>query len=389
MTEFLIRHFIKQADDVNNSRVRERYGRLGGAVGIGINLFLSLTKIVAGVVFGSVSILADGVNNLSDAGSSIMTLLSFKLAAKPADKKHPFGHARLEYIAGMIISFFIIYIGIDLVKSSVEKIIHPGEVQFSFLSVGVLVVSILLKLWLSHFNNNLSKRTGSSVFKATAADSRNDVIATSAVLISTLLLKLTGVNLDGFVGLLVALFIVISGVKLIIETSSPLLGEAPDHEFVTDIYKKILSYKKVLGVHDLVVHNYGPGRCFASVHAEMDYKNDVMESHDITDQIERDFAKEGIQLVIHLDPIVTDDEEVNKLQVRIAAALREIHPQLTLHDFRMVKGVYHTNVIFDVVVPGDYPGDDDQLKAEVQHAVARIDRNLYAVIEVDRCYLGM
>lgn len=389
MTDFLVRHFVKDAGDVKNTKVRERYGRLGGLVGICVNLLLAFSKMGVGLLFGSVAVLADGVNNLSDAGSSIVTLLGFKLAAKPADKEHPFGHARLEYITGLLISFLIIYVGIELVKSSVEKILHPGAAEFSLLSVAVLMGSILLKLWLSHFYKNLSRRTGSSVFEATAADSRNDVCATSAVLLCTLLLRFTGVDLDGVAGLLVAVFIIVSGIKLILETSSPLLGEAPDRELVQEIYRKVLSYDKVLGVHDLVVHSYGPGRWFASLHAEMDYKNDVMESHDITDRIERDFAREGISMVVHLDPIVTDDAEVSALRGRVEAALREIHPKLSLHDFRMVKGVYHTNVIFDVAVPQEYAGEDSRLIADIQHAVSRIDEHLYAVVELDRCYLGL
>lgn len=389
MTDFLIRHFIKNGSDVKNSQVREQYGRLAGIVGMLCNALLSAGKILTGTLFGSLGILADGVNNLSDAASSAVTLIGFKLASKPADEEHPFGHARFEYVAGLVISFFILLLGFDLAKSAVGKILHPEETVFSYLSVAVLAVSILVKLWMSAFNRTLGRRIDSTTIAAAAQDSLNDVFVTGSVLFCTLLSRFAHLNIDGYIGLAVAVFILVSGVKLIGETISPLLGEAPDEELVEETCRRLKSYDKVLGIHDLVVHNYGPGRCFASVHVEMDAKNDVMVSHDITDRIERDFLKDGLHLVVHLDPIVTDDAEINEMRSATDALVRRIDPRLTIHDFRMVRGPYHTNLIFDVVVPADYPEDDGALRARIQDEVKKIDENYFTVVNVDRCYVGL
>ncbi len=389
MTSLLIRLFVKNSDKVKNHKVRESYGKLAGVVGILCNALLSAAKIIAGWLFKSVSILADGVNNLSDATSSLVTLIGFKLSGRPADKEHPFGHARMEYVAGLVVAFFIVLVGFDLSKSSFNKIIHPEAANFSVISIVILALSILLKLWMFFFNRKVGKIIDSTTLEATAADSRNDVLMTSAVLICAIVGKLTGfAMLDGIVGLGIAVFIIISGVKLVSETLSPLLGEAPNKELVTDILEKLRGYDGVLGVHDLMVHDYGPGRCFASVHVEMDAKNDILKSHDVCDNIERDFQEEGISLVVHLDPIITDDEEINELKKLTAKLLASMGYGITMHDFRVVKGYTHTNLIFDIVVPFDCKLPDDDLKSAIQQMVQEQSEKLFTVINIDRNYIG-
>ena len=389
MTSLLIRLFVKNSDQVKNHKVRESYGKLAGIVGILCNALLSAAKIIAGWLFKSVSILADGVNNLSDATSSLVTLIGFKLSGRPADKEHPFGHARMEYVAGLVVAFFIVLVGFDLSKSSFDKIIHPEAADFRVISVVILGLSILLKLWMFFFNRKVGKIIDSTTLEATAADSRNDVLMTSAVLICAIVGKLTGfAMLDGIVGLGIAVFIIISGVKLVSETLSPLLGEAPNKELVTDILEKLRGYDGVLGVHDLMVHDYGPGRCFASVHVEMDAKNDILKSHDVCDNIERDFQGEGISLVVHLDPIITDDEEINELKKLTAKLLASMGYGITMHDFRVVKGYTHTNLIFDIVVPFDCKLSDDDLKNTIQQMVQEQSEKLFTVINIDRNYIG-
>lgn len=389
MTSLLIRLFIKNSDQVKDHKVRESYGKMAGIVGICCNALLSAAKIIAGWLFKSVSILADGVNNLSDATSSLVTLIGFKLSGRPADKEHPFGHARMEYVSGLVVAFFIVLVGFDLTKSSFDKIIHPEAADFSVISVVILGISILLKLWMFFFNRKVGKLIDSTTLEATAADSRNDVLMTAAVLVCAVVSRLTNfAMLDGIVGLAIAVFIVISGIKLVSETLSPLLGEAPNKELVTETLEKLRAYDGVLGVHDLMVHDYGPGRCFASVHVEMDAKNDILKSHDICDNIERDFQGEGVNLVVHLDPIITDDEETNELKKMTAKLLASMDYGITMHDFRVVKGYTHTNLIFDVVVPFDCKLSDDELKQSIQQMVRQQNEKLFTVINIDRNYIG-
>ncbi len=389
MTSLLIRLFVKNSEQVKDHKVRENYGKMAGIVGICCNALLSAAKIIAGWLFKSVSILADGVNNLSDATSSLVTLIGFKLSGRPADKEHPFGHARMEYVSGLVVAFFIVLVGFDLTKSSFDKIIHPEAADFSVISVVILGVSILLKLWMFFFNRKVGKLIDSTTLEATAADSRNDVLMTSAVLVCAVVSRLTNfAMLDGIVGLAIAVFIVISGIKLVSETLSPLLGEAPNKELVTETLEKLRGYDGVLGVHDLMVHDYGPGRCFASVHVEMDAKNDILKSHDICDNIERDFQGEGVNLVVHLDPIITDDEETNELKRMTAKLLASKDYGITMHDFRVVKGYTHTNLIFDVVVPFDCKLSDDDLKQSIQQMVRQQNEKLFTVINIDRNYIG-
>ncbi|MEM0531417.1 cation diffusion facilitator family transporter [Zongyangia sp. HA2173] len=387
MTDFIIQKFIKNYQDTGNPAVRENYGKLAGAIGIVSNLFLFAIKIVAGLLFRSIAVVADAVNNLSDAGSSIITLVGFKLSGKPADKKHPYGHARMEYITGMIVSFVIIFLGFQLISSSFSKVIHPEEETFSWLTIVVLLISIGVKLWQGLFNRQVGKRIRSEALQATAADSLNDVYSTSAVLIGSLLAHFTGWQLDGYLGILVAAFIIFSGIRLVIETANPLLGMAPDKELVERIHHTILSYDGVIGIHDLVIHNYGPDRCFASVHVEVPASQDILVSHDIIDNIEHDFMNNfHIHLVIHLDPIVTDDARINQLRDQLEQILKDVSPQISMHDFRVVFGSTHSNLIFDVSVPIDFPTSDKELCHLISCRVKEIGRQYYTVITVDRDY---
>lgn len=374
--------------DVSNGQARGRYGQLAGVVGIISNTLLFLAKISVGLAFNSVAVSADAVNNLSDSGSALVALLGFKLAGKPADAGHPFGHARIEYISGLAVSFIIVFLGLQLVISSVKKILWPTPTGISWLLVAALVFSILLKLWQAAFYRRVAGLIHSPVLKAAAADSRNDVLATAVVLGGALVSHYGDVNLDGYMGVMVALFILVSGVKLIVETSDPLLGAAPKEELVKAIYKKILSYEGILGIHDLHVHSYGPGRHFASVHCEVSAREDIMVSHDRIDNIERDFQEEeNIHLVIHLDPVDTDDQRTNSLRANVAAIVQAIAPGLYIHDFRVVWGVTHSNLIFDIEVPYDYPCPAPDLIARVTADIRAIDPTYKAVITVDRGYV--
>jgi len=390
MTDILIRLFVKNSDNVKDRDVRQSYGKMAGIVGIVCNVFLSASKIITGMIISSVSILADGINNLSDATSSLITLIGFKLSELPADQEHPFGHARIEYVSGLIVAFLVMVLGFDLIKSSFRKIINPDEINFSIISMVVLLVSIAVKLWMSIFNKKIGKAIESTAIEATAVDSLNDVYTTSAVLVCTIIAKFTGLKLDGYVGMGVALFIMYSGIKLVKETLSPILGEAPDPELVSKIALKLRSYKGVLSIHDLVVHDYGPGgRCFATVHIEVDAKNDIMESHDVADLIERDFKKSGLYLVVHLDPIVTDDESINELREMVAHVISTIDKDITMHDFRVVIGYNYKNLIFDVVIPNGYEKSEEQIKKEIQDAVRAVDNSCYTVINIDRYYTNL
>ena len=384
MTNLLPRLFIRGYQNHDDPNVRTAYGKLAGAVGIVCNLLLFAAKLLVGTLSGSVSITADAVNNLSDASSSVVTLIGFKLAEKPADADHLFGHARIEYLSGLIVAAMILMIGVELVKSSFDKILHPAAVDFSLAAALVLLLSIALKLWMAHFNRTLGRRIQSEALIATAADSRNDVISTGAVLAAAVFAKLSGWNIDGYVGLLVALFILYSGVSIAKETIDPLLGEGPTDELVRLITDEIRTYDKVLGIHDLMVHDYGPGRRFASVHVEMDSHEDPLLCHDIIDDIERDFlTKHHIHLVIHYDPVVTDDEELNRMREVTTRVIGEIDPRFTLHDFRMVRGPGHTNLVFDLVIPYELAGQKKALSQEVNRRIQAVNPTYNAVICFD------
>ena len=388
MLDGIVRIFIKDSDNVKSAVVREAHGRLAGIIGILCNLLLFFTKLIAGLVFSSISVTADAVNNLSDALSSVIATVSFKLSNKPADEEHPYGHRRIEYVAGMLVSIIILFIGYELLRTSVDKIIHPSDTGFGAVVVAVLCFSLLVKFFMNRMYLFIADKINSTVLKATAQDSINDVYSTAAVLVSAVVSKISGVNLDGYMGVLVSLFIMYSGVSLIKETLNPLLGTMPDHELVKLIEQKILSYDGILGIHDLMVHNYGPDRIYASVHAEVDAKEDVLVSHDIIDNIERDFLQEqGIHLVIHLDPIVTDDENVTALREKVCAIISAVEPRLSFHDFRVVFGQTHTNLIFDLVVPYSMKVSDKQLGERISSDVRReIGGSYCCVISFDREY---
>lgn len=385
MTQFLLRLFVKNHQDTQSPAVREGYGKLAGLTGIVVNALLCAGKLLAGALSGSVSIMADAINNLSDAASSIVTLLGFKLAAKPADDAHPYGHQRVEYLAGLTVAALILLIGAELVKSSIQRILHPEAVAFTAVGAAVLLLSIAAKLWLCLFYRKLGKSIRSEALLASAADSRNDVASTAAVLAAYAFAYFTHIQIDGWAGLLVAVFILWSGVGIARDTIDPLLGEAPDEALVHAIAQEIRSYDaRVLGIHDLIVHDYGPGRRFASVHVELDAREDVLEAHELIDNIERDVTKKlRVELVIHYDPIVTDDAEVNEVRQRVEAIVTEIDPRLSFHDFRMVRGREHSNVIFDLVLPFDLRGQEPSLRARIGEALHAENPRYRTVITFD------
>lgn len=384
MTKLLTKLFIKNHNDTKDPKVREAYGKLSGFVGIFCNVFLFIIKFLAGTLSKSISITADALNNLSDASTSIISLIGFKLSGKSADPEHPYGHARYEYLAGLLVSVMIIVIGIELLKSGVSKIIHPEDVSFSSLTAVILIFSIVIKLWMFLFNRNLDKKINSNTLKATAQDSRNDFLSTTAVLIASVVSHLTSLQLDGFMAIAVSVFILISGIDLIKTTIDPLLGQAPDPELVSYIQKKILSYPGVLGTHDLMVHDYGPGRQFASVHIEMAAEADVLECHDVLDNIERDFFSEiNLHMVVHLDPIVTNDDNVNNFRFWLGEEIKTIDERLTIHDLRMVVGKSHTNVIFDCVIPHEFNMTQQELKNSISLLIKKTYPNYFAVITID------
>lgn len=385
MTALLIKAFVKNYEDTKNMKVRQSYGRLGSLVGIVVNLLLFAGKFTVGALFGSVAITADGVNNLSDAGSSVVSLLSFRLAGKPADREHPYGHARVEYLAAMIVAILILVLGVELGKTSFGKIASPQAITFSWLMVGVLVFSIAAKLWLYFFNRAVGRRIDSQVMRATAADSLSDVMATTAVLVSTVVSPVIGYPLDGWMGVAVSTFILFSGINIIRDAMNKLLGDAPTQELVESIEQFVTAYDGILGVHDLMVHSYGPGRCFASLHAEVSAREDILKSHDLIDNIERDILRvEGIHMVLHLDPIVTDDAETAALREQVQGLLRGLEHGLAMHDFRVVPGETHNNLIFDVAVPYGLKQTNAQLQAQIDAALAERLPGCYAVVTFDR-----
>lgn len=385
MTELLLRLFVKDYRNVEKPAVRSSIGKLAGIVGIVCNSLLFLFKLIAGLLVGSVSIIADAVNNLSDASSSLVTLLGFKLAQRPADKDHPYGHARYEYLSGFIVSALILVIGFELVKSSVEKIIHPETVELSLLSVTVLVSSILLKLWMSLFCRSLGSLINSATLQATSLDSRNDVISTTAVLCGCLVGHFFDLKIDGYVGLCVALFIIYSGIGIAKETISPLLGKQADEKLIKDISELVLSHNKIIGIHDLLVHDYGPGNCFASVHAELSADEDPLVCHDIIDDIERDVLEQlCVHLVIHYDPVVTDDEELNHMRKVVDSIIIDIDSRLSLHDFRMVRGAQHIKLVFDLVIPYSMEKQQFDLKQKIDEGIRSEGEQYDTVICFDK-----
>ncbi len=377
MTKLLLGLFVKDHENLDNPAVRTAIGSLSGFVGIACNLLLCLGKLLVGIVSCSVSITADALNNLSDASGSIVTLIGFKLADKPADEDHPYGHARWEYLSGLAVAAMILLIGFELVKTSVAKILDPTPVSFSLVPALVLIGSIAVKLWMAMFNTSLGNLIHSTTLHATAADSRNDCVATGAVLIASLIESLFDLRVDGFIGLAVALFILYSGWNLARETISPLLGENASPELCRQIVSFIGSQPKVLGYHDLMVHDYGPGQRFASLHVEMDKREDVMECHERIDEMERQCLRlYNVHLVIHYDPVVTDDPVLNELKAEAAQHLKEADQRLTLHDFRMVPGKRHMNLVFDVALPCDLRGKEETIRRTVEQAMNEEGKDL-------------
>ncbi len=386
MTELLCRIFIKNRDKVKDASVRRAYGTLGSVVGIILNILLAAGKYLTGAIFGAISLQADGINNLSDAGSQIISLISFKIAAKPADREHPFGHARIEYVASMIVSFLVLHIGLDLLVEAFGKIISPkSSTEFSWIMIIVLGISVAVKMWLCLFNRKLAKKIDSPTMKATAADSLSDAAATAAVLVAMLVLNFTGFDADGYMGVIVAGIILFAGIKILNETKNSILGESPDPEVVNDVKRIVGEFPDALGIHDMVVHNYGPGMTIVTLHIEVDGSKNIFDSHDMIDLIERRLNTElSIQANIHMDPIVTDDAEINEKKELVRGIVKEIDSRMDIHDFRFVRGITHTNLIFDISTPFELKMSDDAIKKEVAHRVSKHDESYFTVVTVDR-----
>ncbi len=388
MTKLLLKLFVKNYKNTDDKAVREAYGVLGGTVGIVCNLLLAVVKIILGVVSCSVSVVADAMNNFSDTASSVITLIGFKAAGKPADEDHPFGHGRIEYMAAFIVSALILLVGFELFKSSVEKIISPTAVNVNYITLIILLLSSLTKLWMFFFNKQLSKAAASGVLAATAQDSLNDALVTFAILVSVGVMVAFKINIDAYIGLLMSLFILYTGVKSAKETIDPLLGTPPEKGLIDELHKTILSFEGFIGIHDLIVHNYGPGRIFASVHIEVPVDIDIVRCHEQVDLCEKVVnEKLGIELVVHMDPIVTNDETVNKTKEQLRVVLKEIDERLSFHDFRMTpKGENRTNLIFDIVVPLSTKLSEEEISEKVTAEMRKIDPTFFFVITFDKDY---
>lgn len=386
MTNLLISLFIKDKENINDAKVRNAYGILGGIVGILCNVALFSGKFFAGIATGAISITADAFNNLSDAASSIVTLGGFYIAGKPADEDHPFGHGRMEYVSGLVVALAILLMGVELFKSSVEKILHPESITFQMVSIVILLVSILVKFWMSVFNRKIGDKIQSETMKATAKDSLNDCISTTAVLAGMLIFRFLGYNLDGFIGIFVACFVLWGGYEAVKDTMNPLLGETPDPELVKNIEEMVLRHKMVIGVHDMIVHDYGPGRRIVSLHAEVPANIDILEAHDMIDHIEMRLMQEyHCEATIHMDPVMIDDEETMKTKQMVEELVHAYDETLSIHDFRMVTGKTHTNVIFDMVIPYGKEYHVKQIVKDIREIIHReMPGHHFAVIKVDR-----
>ncbi len=388
MTNFLIKTFIKD-NDPSNLKTREKYGTLSGGVGIVLNVILSVFKFIIGTITNSVSIMADAVNNLTDASSSVVTILGTKIAGKPVDKDHPFGHGRMEYISALVVSFFIFLMGFELGKSSIQKIIKPEEVKFSIISIIVLGVAILAKLWLAYFNFKLYKITGNINMKAVMQDSLNDSIATGATMIALAISAFTSFKrADGIIGIIVTIIIIIAGIQIVKDIIDNLLGKAPDPALVKEIESLMLQEEKIVGVHDLIVHDYGPGRIIASAHAEVPCNIDVMELHDIIDNTEKRISKKlNIIICIHMDPVITDDERIDKYKDFIKNIINEYDERFSFHDFRVVEGPSHTNFIFDLVIPHEYDKDNNTILNDIKAKVKETRPDVFLVVTVEHSFV--
>ena len=384
MTNILLKLFIKNCEDTQNPAVRSSIGKLAGLTGIVCNCLLTVLKLVIGLLVGSMAIIADGVNNLSDAASSLTTLLGFRMAQRPADKQHPYGHARYEYLSGLAVAALILLIGAELVKSSIAKIINPEPIDISAATIALLAASVAVKLWMSGFYKTLGKKINSTALYATSVDSRNDVISTCAVLLGCLVNYLFGLNIDGYVGLAVAIFILYSSVGIAKDTISPLLGQQADDELVDKITELVLSHEKVLGVHDLLVHDYGPGRCYASAHVELSADEDPMACHDIIDDIECDvLEKMNVHFVIHYDPVVMNDAEQNEMRRTVGEIIRELNPAFSIHDFRIVRGSAQSKLVFDLGVPYSMIEKKKEIKERIDAALNERGKKYITIIRFD------
>ena len=388
MTDLLSRLFVKDYQNTTTPAVRSAYGTMVSIVGIVFNLLLFGAKFLVGTLFASIAIVGDAVNNLSDAGSQLISLISFRISAKPADREHPFGHARIEYVASMIVSFLILLIGFELLKESIAKIFSPELPERNWGAVIVLALSIAVKLWLGLFNRKIGKRIQSSVMQATATDCISDAISTGAVLISTLVMLFfpsLNWNLDAYMGVIVSVLILIAGARILNDTKNSILGEAPSDEVIAQITSVVEKYPEALGIHDMTVHNYGPGHSIASLHIEVDGNADIFNTHDTIDNIERELRQVfGIEATIHMDPIVVNDEQVTALRELVLQTVKKIAPSLEIHDFRFVPGQTHTNLIFDIAVPFECKLSNDELRRAVSEEISRIDPTYFCVITVDR-----
>ena len=388
MTNFLIKIFVKDKDNVENQEVREKYAMLSSITGIIVNILLSIFKIIIGVIANSMSIISDGLNNVSDAGSSIVTMIGFKMSQKKVDADHPWGHGRMEYITGFFVDILIILVGFELLQSSIEKIINPEVPSISNITIILLVVAILAKLWLFIFYRKIAKKINSAAIKGTAYDSISDSVSTLAVLISAFVARFAGITIDGYVSLLVSIFILITGFKAIKEIIDILLGQKPDPEFVKEIEKFTKQYKEINGIHDIMVHDYGPGRKIVSFHAEVPANANILKAHDVIDQMEQDiFAKFGCITTIHMDPIVVDDEEINNMRKETEEIVKNINEKFSIHDFRMTDGGERINLIFDLVIPAGEKIDVEQLVSAVRKEIHNRNEKYYAVIKVEHSYV--
>lgn len=388
LTKLLTKLFVKNSNEIDNPDVRAGYGNMSGAVGIFLNLCLFGAKLIAGIFSASVSVIADAFNNLSDAGSSVVTFLGFKLAGRPADKEHPFGHGRYEYVAGLGISVVILLMGIELIKSSAEKIVKPeSDTEINVLSLCILIVSVAVKLWMFFFNKSLYKKINSSALRATALDSLTDCIATTVVIIGLGISYYTEINIDGWLGIAVAIFIIFTGISTFRESLSPLLGNAPDAEFVDGIRETVLNDEMVVGIHDLIVHDYGPGRRIISLHAEVPCDQDIIKAHDAIDLVEKTLERKyNCLATIHMDPIALNDRYVNELKYNIAEKVAEVDENLSIHDFRVVKGETHTNVVFDLVVPYKFRFNNNIVRELVSQKVNELDPTLIPVMHIEKSF---
>lgn len=390
MTELLVRLFIKDNKNYENAKVRTAYGILSSLVGITCNVILSITKVVIGLIINSISVMADGFNNISDAASSVISLIGVKLAGRPADQEHPFGHGRFEYISALAVSFLILQVGFSLLQSSFKKVLHPEEISFNPVLIAILCLSVLVKVWMMLFNRKLGKRINSTVMIATSYDSRNDVIVTTVTIISAIVAGLTGLKLDGYMGLLVSIFVMFSGYKIARETLEPLLGQAADREAYDKITNMVLSYEGIVGTHDLIIHNYGPTHRMATIHVEVPNDMDFEKAHETIDQIERDaLEKLDLFLVIHMDPIEVNDETVLEKKELVLKIVKELEPKATIHDFRVVNGERHINLIFDVVLPYSYSKQEEQkLLRDIEEEVKKKDSRHQCIITLDKSFVS-